>query len=293
MYRLFSILSKFRNTILFLVLELIAFLCIIRYNDAQRHIMGDALMDFSSSIYDTSYGITAFFNLRDQNSKLEHDNKDLQERLAKAEMLIQEYKSLANLDSIQALAIQEREEDTLYSFIPGHVVRNTVHRNYNYLVLDKGSKDGVKKDMGVVSLQGIVGRVIRVGENYSLALSCLNLTFRLSLQALDKQGNWVAETAGVYEWKGGDPRYAFLKSIPETANLQNGYQVVSSEHSLIFPPGYKVGEVQEMGKEPEEGFYNARIRLSTDFSKLDNVYLVNSAFKEDVDSLSLDLPGNE
>lgn len=293
MYRLFSLLSKYRNAILFLVLELVAFFCIVRYNDAQRHVMGDALMDFSASIYDGRSSVDEFFKLKSKNKELEADAQFLQERLAQAERQILEYQSLLNLDSLNKIDLLELKREKPYSFIAAHVVKNTVHKNYNYIVLDKGSNDGVEKDMGLVSLQGVAGRVIRVGEDYSLALSALNLTFKLSLQALDDSARWVAGTAGVYEWNGGDPRYAYLKSIPETAELKEDYTVVTSEHSLIFPPGYKVGTVLELGDNPEEGFFNATIKLSTDFSKLDNVYLVKSSFKTEIDSLSQNLPGNE
>lgn len=293
MYRLFSILSQYRNAILFLVLEGIAFYCIVRYNDAQRHIMGDSLMDFSASIHASRTSFNGYFSLKEENDSIKEDNKNLRERLAAVEMQIEKYESLVGLDSLEKVKLKTSAEEKPYSFIPAHIVRNTVHRNYNYLTLDKGSDDGVEKDMGVISPQGVAGRIIRVGKKYSFALSCLNITFRLSLQALDEKGDWVAGTVGVYEWNGGDPRFAYLTSIPETAGLENGYEVVTSEHSLIFPPGYKVGKVQEMGDVPEEGFFNARLKLATDFSKLDNVYLVKSSFKEMVDSLSLNLPGNE
>jgi rod shape-determining protein MreC len=255
--------------------------------------MGDALMDFSASIHGTRSDIKGYFSLREENDSIREDNRILRERLAEVEMQIEKYQSLAGLDSLENVKLQTTTKEKPYSFIPAHIVRNTIHRNYNYLVLDKGSKDGVTKDMGVVSPQGVAGRVIRVGSNYSVALSGLNITFRLSLQALDTEGNWVAGTVGVYEWTGGDPRFAYLTSIPETAELKNNYEVVTSAHSLIFPPGYKVGKVQEMGDVPEEGFFNARIKLATDYSKLDNVYLVKSSFKASIDSLSLNLPGNE
>lgn len=276
-----------------MVLEGIAFYCIVRYNDAQRHIMGDALMDFSASIHSSRNNFNGYFSLKEENDSIKEDIKFLRERLAFAEMQIEKYESLAGLDSLEKVRLTSEREESPYSFIPARIVRNTLHRNYNYLFIDKGTEDGVEADMGVISPQGVAGLVIRVGKNYSVALSCLNITFKLSLQALDNEGNWVAETVGLYEWRGGDPRFAYLTSIPETAELQNNYEVVTSESSMIFPPGYKVGTVQEMGEIPEEGFYDARIKLATDFSKLNNVYLVKSSFKTELDSLSLNLPGNE
>lgn len=293
MYRLFSILSQYRNTILFVVLELIAFYCIIRYNDYQRHIMGDALMDFSASVQSGRNGLTGYFDLRDQNESLMQDNKHLREELAYAQVLIDKYEAKEGLDTLKDVNLISKVDSLPYRFIPCHVIRNTVHKNYNYLVLDVGKEDGVEKDMGVLSPDGIAGRIIRVGDNYSQALSCLNRTFKLSLQALDPQGNWVAETAGIFEWKGGDPRFAYLNSIPETADLKEGYEIVTSESSLIFPPGYKVGKVHKITEAQEEGFFNAQIKLVTDFSKLDNVYLVKSSFKTAIDSLSKNLPGDE
>lgn len=291
MYRLISFLSRYRNAILFVVLEFIAFRLVVTYNDYQRVRFGDQMIEVGGAVQSIRAGVRDF-----QRRALEYDD-----RVADIDSLMVTVDSLRSLvakfqlqqmndsldqyrDSSERLQWQES-----YAYHPCRVIRNTVNRNYNYLTLDKGRADGIRADMGVVSPEGIVGRVIAVSEHYSLALSALNLSFKVTLKTLpeeDEQGS-----IGVYEWNGLDPRFADLTYVPESVELiEDVTQVVTSGFSYIFPAGYPVGVVREVTSNQEDGFLNARIELATDFHRLGTVFIVEAEHQPELDSLYQAIP---
>lgn len=290
MLRLLSFLSTYRNTILFITLEGIALYMIIRLNDHQRHQAGDALLEVTSSFYEQRSGINRYFHLGRDNEELMAENTRLRKQLLEARKEISQLLAGIGEDSLsEIILVDSIRQSDLYSFIPCRVIKNSTSKTYNYIVLDKGSKSGVDVDMGVVSPEGIVGRVIRVTDNFSIALSALNIDFKLSLTTIDPANNNEEKNIGFYEWRGTDARHADLTYIPETSRLDTGYQVVTSGNSQIFPPGFMVGKISRIDKQTQNGFYDAQIELSANFNSLTNVYLIQTKNKAVIDSLEMNL----
>ncbi|MDP5171334.1 MAG: rod shape-determining protein MreC [Bacteroidia bacterium] len=290
MYRLISFLSTYRNVILFFFLEVISFRMLVRYNDHQRHQFGDRMFEVAGTVQELRNGVQDF-----QRRAVDYD-----QRVAEIDSLFEVVDSLRNLvtaykihtgadsaDSIRNFFEESRTNED-FRYIPCRVVRNTVDNLYNYITIDKGRKDSVEVDMGVVSPTGVVGRVIRVSEHYSLVLSALNVSFKLSLQTMS--GDTLGESIGVYEWDGRKTSEARLTYIPGSVELALGTNVVTSGFSTIFPAGYPVGKVKNVIEGGEDGFYDATIQLSTDFHRLGTVFVIRSLHKAEIDSLYQSIP---
>ncbi|MEZ4826840.1 MAG: rod shape-determining protein MreC [Bacteroidia bacterium] len=290
MFRLLAFLSSFRNSILFLILEGIALYMIVNYNDHQRHQVGDFLMETTASYYERRAAVEYYFELGKENEILKKENIELREKLLQSKNQLAQMEARMGKDSlthvVMADSLSERND---YSFIPARVIKNSTNKTYNYIVIDKGAVDGVEMDMGVISPEGVVGRVIRVSERYSIALSALNIDFKLSLNTISRDAKNEDMNVGFFEWRGGDPRHAYLTYIPETAKLDTGYTVVTSVNSQIFPPGYLVGTISRLGKQTQDGFYNAQMELAANFNSLTSVYLISSGNKAILDSLEQNL----
>jgi rod shape-determining protein MreC len=152
-----------------------------------------------------------------------------------------------------------------YYYIPSRVVHNSVYRQYNYLTLDKGKKEGVFGNMGVISDQGLVGIVYESSNNFSTVIPIINRDFRLSVKIKSN------DYAGILQWGGESPLYAMLTEIPFHVDISEGDTIVTSGFSAIFPEGIRVGEIESFSLE-QGNFYDIRIRLYNDFQRL---YLVN------------------
>lgn len=289
MLRLFSFLSQFRNVLLFVGLELFALILIVRVNNHQRHIVGDAMLDVTNGMQDFEGGITDYLYLREKNIALANEKAALERQVHRMRQQMALLDSQIEKDSITRMQIDTSRTDS-FEYIPALVIKNTTHRSYNYLTVNKGKADGVVPGIGVVATSGIVGRVIEVADKYSLVQSALNVDFRVSLTAIEPGRDQTIGSIGFYAWNGMSRDQAQLTYIPETVDLDTGYVVVTAGNSTIFPPGYNVGTISSRKRDQSDGFYELEMDLKTDFNQLRYVYLIKPNNKEIIDSLEINYP---
>lgn len=279
MLRLISFLYASRHVLLFLFLEGIALFLIIRFNTPQKNALGDRLLNISLSIANRRANVSSYFSLQAENDQLQQNNQQLLEENLQLKAFLQEVRTQAK-DSITPKKLDLPSQDPSYELISCRIVQNSTDLSYNFFTLDKGEKDGVQKEMGVISLDGVVGRVIETTENYSMAISLLNQQLKLSIKSLNK------DNIGVYQWPGISPREGFAKIIPSDRIIEINDTLVTSGYSHVFPPDYPVGYVDSVGTQTAEGFYEVWINLASDFYKLSRVYIIRNLNKPELDSLS-------
>jgi rod shape-determining protein MreC len=284
MFRLLTFLSRHRNTILFIILEVLAFNLIVSYNDYQRSALGDAMLEVASGIYTRTARISAYFDLEPENRKLSEENIELRRQLEEVRQRLRVYEGVIEEDSLTDLMVDSLVSRENFSYIPCRAIKSTTHKTYNYITLDKGRMHGVEPGMGVVSPEGIAGRVIRVSDHFSLALSALNVNFRLSARTN------TYSSAGIYEWGVETGRRPYLNYVPADVKLAKGDLVLTSGYNTVFPDGFKIGTVSGVEEDTEDGFALAYLEMATNFDKLSNLYLVRVEHRSEVDSLEMGLP---
>nr|WKN40011.1 rod shape-determining protein MreC [Tunicatimonas sp. TK19036] len=303
MYNLLSFLLKYRSTILFLVLEGLSGFFIVNNNPYHQAAVINSSNRMVASIIDASNSASEYLNLQSANDQLAEENARL-----RAVLLTQSREPANNPfnPSLEdSLALQALSQDSLvllpsalthsdsvrfqqYSFIPAKVVDNTVQHFKNHVTINKGRADGIEPNMGVISPNGVVGKVKDVSEHYALITSILHTDMNVS--ALVKRSN----TLGSIEWKGNNPTQASLKYIPIHINIITGDTIVTSGYSGVYPPEILIGTVKEVRPEEDAAFYDVDVDLSNDFFQLSYVYVVKNKLKQEKDSLlQQTIVGNE
>jgi len=175
----------------------------------------------------------------------------------------------------------EIEVDTSFKFdlIPASIINQEYRFRNNYLTLNKGIRDGISKDMGVMNSDGILGIIKGSSEKYSLVISLLNTDTRISARI--KNGNFF----GNLYWAGRDPAYMILESIPRYADISVGDTIVTSGYSTIFPADIMIGVIENF--ELKEGTSNLdiQVKLSADLTNISSVYIINNKDKEEIKTL--------
>ena len=300
MWRIVRFLGRFGNFLLFLLLEAVAFMVIVNVNQQHREISQGMFLEMSGGVAEMQQSVGAYFNLRTENAQLMERTSDLQSEL----LLLRDSLNIIlhrKPDSLNYIAVDDTLKkdsaafanwlkielpDSLmpasgYKFIPAQAVNNSVNKNYNYITLDKGHKHGITMDMGVISPEGIAGQVVAVSANYSLALSVLNKKFRSGAKLLNNPD------VGTLVWEGDDPSFVRLDFIPQTSIIHKGDTVVTSGYSTVFPRNYMIGTVDDFDMRAQDGFFTIKVKLSTKFRGLHNVFLVRHEYKAEIDSLEL------
>lgn len=164
-------------------------------------------------------------------------------------------------------------------FMFSRVVSNSITRRDNFLVINKGRRDGVQADMALVSGAGIVGYVLSSSDNYSVALSVLNVSdFRTSGKIKG------TDFTGSISWDGLSHQVVDFTEVPKYSGIEAGDTIVTTDYSNIFPADLPIGVVESF--ELRNGtFYDARVRLFADMSSLNYLYVVQRRDYAERDSL--------
>jgi rod shape-determining protein MreC len=165
--------------------------------------------------------------------------------------------------------------DRLLKYIPADVVNNSVNRRNNYLTLNRGYKQGITRDMAVITSNGIVGYIKDVSANYCTVLSILNKDAKISakVKRYDELGSLI--------WEGGDYRYGLLQDIGTHVKIAKGDSIVTSNFSDIFPSNIMIGTVESYA--PREGgeFYNIKVKYSANLKNVTHVYIINNILRQE------------
>jgi rod shape-determining protein MreC len=164
------------------------------------------------------------------------------------------------------------------------VIGNSTQQRNNYFMLDKGYRSGIKKDMGVITPNGVVGIIIDVSENYSSGISVLHKDTRISGRI--KKNNQLVNIS----WDGINYRLGDISHIPSHVNLVQGDTILTSGNSQIFPEGIMIGTVEYMEDEMENLFKKGKVRFSIDYNMISYVYVVENTSREEIKRLKMSTP---
>ena len=214
---------------------------------------------------------------------LKNTNADLLQRIALLETENYAYRrSFANLLNDSEPFYAGIIDSTIYNFTPAQVVKNSISLQENYLMLDKGSNDGIQPNMGVLSANGIVGVIVNTSSHFSVAISLLNTKYKPNGKIKRDSYDYF----GPLVWDGKDVQYTFLTELPRHVVFAIGDTVVTSGYSAIFPQGIPIGSIVEDAQRLQDDNYaSIRIRLFTDFNKLNHVLIVSNRFQNEEQEL--------
>lgn len=266
MRNLLEFLAKYNHWFVFLILEVVSMVLLFQYNSYQGSAWFSSANAVTGKLYEWDANVETFFSLTKVNQELTQRNAYLEQEVQKlSDSLVSVTK-----DS----SIYHRDQFALlrnYRLIPAKVVANSVDKPGNLMTIDKGSADGIHKDMGVISGTGVVGIVYLVAEHYAIVIPVLNTKSNISCMILNR-GYF-----GYLRWKGGVSDLAYLEEVPRHAHFKLGDYVVTSGYSAVFPPGVRVGRILHVFNSADGLSYRVQLRLSTDFARLRDVCVIDDA----------------
>lgn len=246
------------NFIVFILLETVALRLISHNSVLQRTELVKSISTVTNVFSGGAGNISRYFSLGKVNRRLAEENVALRRENDRLQAALSD---LAVPDSLLT-------ESPLFDYIPALVVSNSTDRLHNILIINKGKRDGIAADMGVVTDRGIIGYILSAGEKYSKVSSILDIDNMASGTLTG------SNTFGVIQWDGKTARRTVMHDIPVHTVFSEGDTVVSSGYSLIYPPGIPVGTVS--GQMLRDGVnYDLTIDLFEEFSRLRQVYVVS------------------
>ncbi len=265
MRNLLRFLWKYSNFVLFILMEVCCFYLIFQNNSFQRSSWINSSNAFAGNVFTTVNSIKEYFALKETNELLAAENARLRTQS------LGSYAKYITTKTIVGDTVLKQQ----YSYIPADVVNNSVNRRNNYLTLNRGYKQGITRDMAVITSNGIVGYIKDVSANYCTVLSILNKDAKISakVKRYDELGSLI--------WEGGDYRYGLLQDIGTHVKIAKGDSIVTSNFSDIFPSNIMIGTVESYA--PREGgeFYNIKVKYSANLKNVTHVYIINNILRQE------------
>lgn len=269
MRNLFLFLYRYHAFFLFVLLQLLCLYLIIANNNYQRaafYNVSDEVVGRTMSVYNEA---TGYLTLGEQNKELAEENARLHNLLP----------PVLYSDTSHVFVKKDSLHKQFYTFIPARVIQTSTNLANNYIVINKGSKEGIEPRMGVVGPNGVVGIVKNVSPNFSSLYSLLHSRVTVSAR-VRRDGS-----RGTIRWDGGSPDYANLTDITRQETLHKGDTIFTSGVSRIFPDNIPIGTVDEFKLIEPGNFYAIRVKLATSYRRIAYVYVVNNLLHAEMDSL--------
>jgi rod shape-determining protein MreC len=269
MRNLLIFITKYNAFFLFIIFEISALLIYIKYNSFQKATFINSSNTVTGNLFAKMSEFKGYLALKDYNDSLAHENARLRNQL----------KSSFYVDTVSKHKVNDTVYKQQYEYIVARVINNSINRSSNYITINKGSKQGIAKGMGVICNLGLVGKVIIVSDHFSVIQSLLHKDSQFSAMLANNK------EIGYIEW--GDefnPHKGVLKDVSNNAQPKIGEAVVTSGYSL-FPEGIPIGKISNLHTKSGGYALNMEVTLAVDFSKLQYVDIVDNKFSKEQEGL--------
>ena len=258
MKNLFRFIKVYHFVLLFILLESFSLYLYISNHKFQKSRFLSFTQEYTGAIYSYYSEANQYISLKDENDYLKRENAKLYSLLSREEY---------------------NPNTELHSYIPSRVIKNSIFKSDNFIILNKGVKDGVKIGMGVTVQEGVIGRVHSTSENYSKIISILNQKSSVSISHVKSGQN------GSLKWDGVNYMFAIIKDIPNHANVSIGDTICTNGFSSTYPKGINIGTIFSFRKGTENGLYNIKVKFLNNMNTVSNVYIIRSLYKQEIEAL--------
>jgi rod shape-determining protein MreC len=266
MRNLLIFISKYNAFFLFIIFEVSALIIYIKYNSFQKATFINSTNQVTGNLYAKADQLKSYLYLYEVNDSLSRENAKLRNQL----------KTSFYIDSAAHHKVVDTIYKQQYEYIDAAVINNSTNHRNNYLTINKGSRAGIVKGMGVICAQGVVGKVVFVGEHLSVVQSLLHKETIISAALAG------TKDLGSFIWGDNlDPHVGLLYNVSNNATPKLNELVVTSDLSL-FPAGIPIGKISNLHSKSAKGaFLNMDVSIAVDFSKLQYVYVVNNKLAQE------------
>lgn len=266
MRNIFVFIRKFFNFFLFLVMQIVALYMLFHYNDFHEAAFMGVANDITGKISKRYNNVEYYFHLKKTNESLARENERLR-NLLREDFEMADTSAKQITDTIPYDTSGARRK---YLYRDAKVVNRFLQFPNNYFTLHRGENQGVRKDMGVISPDGVMGVVVNTGSNYSVVMSLLHLQSRINGR-VKKSGE-----TGPVKWDGKSINTLIMENLSKSVPVAKGDSIVTSQYGTYFPQGILIGTVIEIVDDKSSNFYTLKLKPATNFGSVEHALVIEN-----------------
>lgn len=260
-----TVLIQYKNLFLFTFLLIVGILFSSYRSNFHQNKINTLGITLSGGLYKIINNSKSYFELNRLNQNLLEENNKLQKKL----LYYKQQEKLILNDSILESLIK-------YIVKPARVIKNSYSKARNIIILDKGTRDGIKKDMSVIGPKGIVGIINQTSYHYSSVISILHQDIKVNAKLMN------SGAFGSLAWEGISPFRMKLLDVPVINPINKGDTIVTGGMSSYFPKGIPIGIIYEFENPAFGGYYTIEVELLNNLTDLEYVYIIENKDRTEV-----------
>ena len=264
MYETYLVIVRQKDHFLFLVAIALSFFLLLNNTSSEMGVVRGKSVEIVSFITSPITFIRSLMSLEKKTQILREKNLSLSLKV----------ESMLNLqnENNELLRMLDFKKQTSLLMKPAKVVNKGLQPNLLSIVINSGSKDGLKRNQAVLTANGVIGKTVEVGENTSIVQLITDVNYRLSVRILPSGATGILRLI-----KKG---MAQIREVQKNVEINIGDKVVTSGFSDIYPPGLPVGSVS--GVYDDRGSFQkvVNLKLSNDISSFQNVFVIIEKINE-------------
>lgn len=269
--------KPFKNKLAVTIIVLsVAFLGIILFSvkNGSNNIssgIGSVVSPLQKIVYKVNDKIKSSLDFFVNFSKVKQENEELKIKNSELENKMVEYNTLKGENERLREVLNFTKNKNNYDYVGTNIIGYSGGSISDGYVIDKGTNDGIEKDMILINYQGLVGKVIRSESNYSIVETILNENMAVSVMV-----DSTRETTGIlrgYSNK-NDDELVKVYNLPIDSKIKEGDVILTSGLGMIYPKEIRVGEVVSVETDNVMVMKNALVKPYVDFNKLEELFVV-------------------
>ena len=205
-----------------------------------------------------------FSEVKEENEKLTSINIELENKLLEYNKFKEENERLREVFKLT-------ESKNNYTYLGSNIIGYSGGNFLNGYIIDKGEKDGIAKDMVVISAKGLVGQVSSVGSNWAIVESSISPNIAVSVMV-----DSTRESTGILKGYKDNKNNNIVKveNIPLDSEVKEGDVILTSGIGLVYPKEIRVGEVISIETDNVKVMKSATVKPYVDFDNLEELFIV-------------------
>lgn len=269
MRNLIAFFRRFRVFLIFVLLQLVALSSYFSVVSYPRTKFFNSANKVTGTLLSWEREFTKYIYLDQENRKLLEKNAELSKKELVNYISVDPKTTIIN-DTIRELTIEK---------IPATVINSSYSHKNNYFTINAGRLKGVKRKMGVISSEGVVGIVYDVSDHYAIVKSILTSTINIS--AYVEESN----AYGLIKYIENDPRRVTLTGVSNDIMIKKHAKVYARGSGGYFPHGSLIGKVEKLTPIEGEPRWDITVRLAQDMRRLHYVYVIKNFLKLELEEL--------
>lgn len=230
--------------------------------------VGGAITSVQGVIYRASNKVADWFSFVTHFSEIKQENKDLKSQNSSMKRKVSDYDALKNKYDILSKKLNYQDQNTQYNYKNCNVI-GRVPQDNDSIIIDMGTKDGIKIGLAVITEDGLVGKVIDVKSTYSIVGTLNNVN--ISVGAMNRRSRDNSGIVSGYE-DDNNNKLAIIKELPQNADIKKDDEIIT--YGTVYPVDIPIGKVISVGKDAATVSTTAVIKPYVDFNKLEQVSVV-------------------